>query len=155
MGNEGDEKEPRRFMTGTREFPQQPVVAVGGVVIHENRVLLVQRANAPAKGMWAIPGGQVRLGESLEEAVRREVLEECGVRVEPVEPVLVFDTIERTEEGTRFHYVIIDYAARYLSGRPRPGDDAAAAAWVSPAGLETLPVNDRTRRLLLSVFTFG
>jgi 8-oxo-dGTP diphosphatase len=142
-------------MGAGREYPGQPVVAVGGVVIHRNRVLLVQRANAPARGTWAIPGGRVRLGESLEDAVRREVFEECRVRVVPVEPVLVFDTIERTAQGTRFHYVIIDYVARFLSGRLRPGDDAAAAAWVSPAGLETLPVNDRTRRLLLSVFKFG
>jgi len=145
-------------MKARREYPRQPVVAVGGVVIHDNRVLLVKRANAPAKGMWAIPGGRVRLGETLEDAVRREVFEECGVRVEPVEPVLVFDTIEpleKTAAGPRFHYVIIDYVARYLSGQPRAGDDAAAAAWVTPAGLESLEVNDRTLRLLLTRFGFG
>jgi len=125
------------------------------VVFNEGRVLLVRRGKAPSKGLWAIPGGSVELGESLQEAAEREILEEAGIVVKAREPVCTFDVIERDDAGrVRFHYVIVDLAADYLDGDLRSGDDALEARWVSPGELETLTVNERTRRLLERQFQF-
>jgi len=137
------------------EYPHCPKVAVGAVVFNEGRVLLVRRGKAPSKGLWAIPGGSVELGESLQEAAEREILEEAGIVVKAREPVCTFDVIERDDAGrVRFHYVIVDLAADYLDGDLRSGDDALEARWVSPGELETLTVNERTRRLLERQFQF-
>src|SRR6185436_6793024 len=89
--------------------PQQPVVGVGAVVFDGDRVLLVKRGKEPLRGRWLIPGGTVELGETLTDAVVREVREETGLIVRPSEVVLVFDRIDRDETGVRYHYVIVDY----------------------------------------------
>jgi ADP-ribose pyrophosphatase len=137
-------------------YPDAPRAAVGAVVIHENRVLLVKRGRAPAKDSWAIPGGSVHLGETLQSAAEREVLEETGVTVRAGDPVFTFDAIDRDETGgVRFHYIIVDLVAEYLAGDPRPGDDAADARWIAPGELASLPVNRVTRRLLADRFGFG
>ena len=142
--------------TPTGKYPDVPQPAVGAVVFRNGRVLLVKRGNAPAQGMWAIPGGRVHLGETLTAAAEREVLEETGVVIQAGDPVFVFDVIERDEAGrVYFHYVIVDLAADYLSGEPLAGDDAAAADWISESQLSRLPVNPATRRLLAEKFNFG
>lgn len=139
-----------------KQYPDAPRAAVGAVVIHENRVLLVQRGRPPAKGDWAIPGGSVRLGETLQAAAEREVLEETGVTVRAGDPVFTFDAIDRDNAGrVRFHYVIVDLAAEYVEGAPRPGDDAADARWIGPDEMDALTVNRVTRRLLADRFGFG
>jgi ADP-ribose pyrophosphatase len=131
-------------------------VAVGAVVIHQNRVLLVKRGRPPARDDWAIPGGSVHLGETLRSAAEREVLEETGVTVRAGDPVFTFDAVDRDDAGrVRFHYVIVDLAADYVAGEPRPGDDAADARWVGPEELDRLAVNRVTRRLLANQFSFG
>jgi len=112
-----------------REYPSQPVVGVGGGVLREDRVLLVRRKREPAAGLWSIPGGVVRLGETLEEACRREVLEETGLEVEPVRPVWAFDLIERDGSGVRFHYVVVDLLCVPVGGSLRPGGDAKEVRW--------------------------
>ncbi len=138
------------------DYPKYPRVAVGAVVFKDEKVLLVKRGNAPAKGKWAIPGGRVNLGETLQEAVRREIIEETGITVDPGKPILVFDPIIRDEEGRIvFHYVIIDYEARYVSGEIQPGDDAEDVRWVSRQQLRTIDVNSRTKELLMSQYGFG
>jgi len=111
------------------------VVGVGGVVIHEGRVLLIRRGKEPLRGRWVIPGGTVELGETLEEALVREMREETGLEVKPRDVLLVFDRIERTEGAVRYHYVIVDYLCEYVSGRVRAGSDAEAAALATPAEL--------------------
>lgn len=137
-------------------YPATPRPAVGAVVFRDRRVLLVKRGKAPARGVWAIPGGSVKLGETLQAAAEREILEETGVVIRAGEPVLVFDVIQRDENrNVRFHYVIVDLAADYLSGDPRPGDDAVAARWISEAELANLDVNPATRRLLSEKYGFG
>ncbi|MCG6894971.1 MAG: HAD hydrolase-like protein [Desulfobacteraceae bacterium] len=137
-------------------YPVQARAAVGAVVIHGDRVLLVKRAKPPAQGVWAIPGGGIRLGESLQEAAEREILEETGVVVRAGEPVFAFDAVERDDSGAvRYHYVIVDLEAAYAEGTPRAGDDASAARWVSRAELASLDVNPRTRHLLAERFGFG
>jgi 8-oxo-dGTP diphosphatase len=119
--------------------PTAPVVGVGGVVVRDGRVLLVRRGKEPLYGRWTVPGGTVELGETLEEAVVREMEEETGLRVEPVEVLTVFDRIEREGERVTYHYVIVDYRCRWRSGEPRAASDALDVAWASA---EELPGYD-------------
>ena len=137
-------------------FPQRPVVAVGAVVFRDGRVLLVRRGQPPSENLWAIPGGKVSLGETLQAAAEREILEETGVVIRALEPVYTFDHLERDEAGRiRFHYVIVDLRAEYKSGKIRSGDDAREARWVSPGEIADLRVSTRTRDLLRRQFRFG
>ena len=143
-------------MADDGSFPERPRVAVGAVVFKDQRVLLVQRGKPPSAGTWAIPGGSVRLGETLCQAAEREVLEETGVHIRAGEPVLTFETIESTPDGrVRFHYVIVDLAAEHLGGAPQAASDADEARWVSAADLQRLNVNRKTRELLKDRFDFG
>lgn len=128
-----------------REYPDHPQVGVGALVIRDGRVLLVRRGRPPANDVWAIPGGRLELGETLQQAAEREVFEETGVTIRAGQPFYTFDTIIRDEQGrVRFHYVIVDLLAEYVSGEARPGDDARDAAWLSLADLEGLPTHPAT-----------
>jgi 8-oxo-dGTP diphosphatase len=130
-----------------------PRVGVGAIVRHGDAVLLVQRGQPPYQGEWAVPGGKLRLGETLAEAAEREVFEETGVRIRTGAAVYHFEHIERAEDGrvTR-HLVVIDLAGEFIAGEPCAGDDAAAAAWVRLDRLASLPVNAITRRALAALF---
>jgi 8-oxo-dGTP diphosphatase len=119
--------------------PAAPVVGVGGVVVRDGRVLLVRRGKEPLYGRWTVPGGTVELGETLEEAVIREMEEETGLRVEPVEVLTVFDRIDRDGERVRHHHVIVDYFCRWRSGEAGAASDALEVAWASA---EELPRYD-------------
>ena len=136
-------------------YPRLPRVAVGAFVFKAGRILLVRRGQPPAEGSWAVPGGSVLLGESLTDAAEREVLEETGVVVKAREVVTTFDHIERDAAGrVRFHYVIVDLRADYLSGRVRAGGDAADARWVAASELPLMQVNRWTAVLLDTRFGF-
>jgi 8-oxo-dGTP diphosphatase len=135
-----------------REYPDQPVVGVGAVVIKGGKVLLVKRGIAPSKGMWAIPGGSLKLGETLQEGAEREILEETGVVVKAGNPFYSFDFFERDDDGRiRFHYVIVDMMADYVSGDVQGADDALEARWVSPEELNDLVVSKNTINILESM----
>ncbi len=139
-----------------RGYPDVPRVAVGAIVFCDNRVLLVRRGRPPADGQWAIPGGAVELGESLAQAAEREIHEETGIRIAAQEPIYVFDMIERDPDGrVRFHYVIVDLAARYLGGELHAGDDAAEARWVAAGEMKGLEISPPTRQLLARQYAFG
>ena len=140
-----------RIVAMNTTFPQ---VAVGAVVMKDNKVLLVKRKNPPAQGMWALPGGRVHAGESLEEAVEREIREETGIHVQVGPVVHVFDVIERNDDDLSVHYVIIDYRAEYMSGDLSAGDDALEVGWVSKDEIGERAVNDSTRLLLKQKFGF-
>jgi 8-oxo-dGTP diphosphatase len=143
-------------LSDSTRYPERPRVAVGAVVFKEGAVLLVQRGQAPAEGSWAIPGGGVRLGETLQQAAEREILEETGVVIRAAAPVYTFDVIERDAEGrVRFHYVIVDLAAEYVAGTPRPASDAVDARWVSVDELRRRKVSPETIGLLKDRFGFG
>ena len=139
-----------------REYPARPALAVGAVVFKDNRVLLVKRGNPPARGLWAIPGGSVELGETLKTAAEREVLEETGIIIKAGEPIFSFEFIHRDDKDqVRFHYYIVDLAASYISGDPTAGDDALDVGWISKDGLGRLNVNPSTLKLLHQTFNFG
>lgn len=140
----------------SRMYPDHPRVGVGAVVFKQDKVLLVLRGRPPAEGVWAIPGGRLRLGETLKEAAEREIEEETGIVIRAGGPVFTFDAIVRDTDGkVRFHYVIVDLAAEYVRGTPAGGDDALDARWVSAAEMAALDVNPTTRELLKSRFNFG
>jgi ADP-ribose pyrophosphatase YjhB (NUDIX family) len=116
-----------------REFPDAPLVGVGAVIVDDGRVLLVRRGSEPLKGHWTLPGGLLELGEPLLDGVVREVREETGLTVEPVELVELVDRIHREEERVRYHYVIADYLCRVAGGVLRAASDADAVRWVERA----------------------
>lgn len=121
-----------------REYPEAPIVGVGAVVIEGARVLLVRRGNAPLKGEWSLPGGALELGETLQQGVVREVLEETGLVVEPAAMIEVLDRITRDEASGRihYHYVLIDFVCRVTGGTLLSGSDADEARWVGREELQ-------------------
>ena len=135
----------------TNNQQQIPRIGVGGLIINQNKVLLVKRAAPPAKGLWALPGGKLQWGETLEQAVEREVLEETGLTVKAKEIIYTFNHITHNKNGEiQFHYVIIDLLAHpcHPHTTPIPGDDAADARWLTLADLKTLPVSKPTLKLI-------
>lgn len=141
--------------SGPKEYPVRPALAVGAVVFKDNRVLLVKRGNPPARGVWAIPGGSVELGETLQKAAEREIFEETGIVIKAGEPIFSFESIHRDDKDrVRFHYYIVDLAASYISGEPTPGDDALDVGWFSREALGRLNVNPPTLKLLDQTLNF-
>jgi len=137
------------------EYPERPRVAVGTVVVRDDAVLLVKRKHPPNQGLWAIPGGTVELGETLQEAAERELLEETGVVARAERPIYVFDTIRRdAAQRVRYHYVIADVLARYLAGEPEARDDALEARWVRASELDAMEVSESTLELLRETLGF-
>jgi ADP-ribose pyrophosphatase YjhB (NUDIX family) len=130
------------------EFPGQPVVGVGAVVVKGGKALIVKRAHEPRKGEWSLPGGRVELGETLVDAVRREIKEETGLDVDVGPIVEVFDRVHRAGDRVRYHFVIVDYLCTWVAGELRAADDAEDAAWVSAEEVEAYGVNAHAARVL-------
>jgi 8-oxo-dGTP diphosphatase len=130
----------------SRQYPKKPVVGVGAVILDGDKILLEQRKNEPSKGKWSVPGGLVELGESLEDAVVREVKEETGLDV--YEPRLV-DVVNYVSYGERgaviYHYVIVDYLVTVMRGKPKAASDAAALKWVPFNELEQYDLTESFR----------
>lgn len=116
-----------------REYPANPIIGVGGVIVHQGRVLLVRRGRPPLMGEWSIPGGALETGETLLEALRREMREETGLEVRPVTLLEVLDRIIRDEQGrARYHYVLIDYLCTVEDPQACAASDALECRWVEP-----------------------
>jgi 8-oxo-dGTP diphosphatase len=132
-----------------RLYPARPLVGVGAVVWDGRRVLLERRGRPPAQGTWSLPGGLIEVGETAEEAVRREVIEECGIEV-TVGPVLgLFEPIHRDQDGrVRYHFVVVDFLAHYRSGELRTGDDAADLCWVPAEEIDRFSLMPATRSMI-------
>jgi 8-oxo-dGTP diphosphatase len=128
-------------------------LGVGALIIEEGRILLVERGREPLKGWWSLPGGVVETGESLEQALRREVREETGLEVEIVCLLEVFERIMRDDAGaTEYHYVLMDYLCRPAGGVLGAADDASRVAWVAEAGLGELRITEGTPDVIAKAF---
>ena len=122
-----------------RKYPDRPLVGVGAVVFSNDNVLLVRRGREPAYGLWSLPGGLVKLGETLEAAVRRELLEETGLHVKPVHLVACLDRVVKDAEGRiAYHYVLVDFLCEAVDGQLRPGSDVIACAFFALEALHGL-----------------
>jgi 8-oxo-dGTP diphosphatase len=147
-------------MAGSREYPEKPVVGVGGIIIDGGRTLLIRRGSEPLRGEWSIPGGTLELGETLEEGVARELLEETSVHVRVLDLIEVFDRIylETTATGggdkkrPRFHYVIADYLCERISGEPHAGSDVTDVAFASEEELTKFSLTETATRILKKAF---
>lgn len=127
----------------SRAYPSRPVVAVGAIVVKAGKVLLVRRGREPSRGLWSLPGGAVKTGEGLGEAVVREVKEECGIDVKVEDVVEVLDRIQTDRDGrVRYHYVIVDFLASWRRGRLKAASDISEALWVDPRAIGRLSVTE-------------
>jgi len=132
-----------------REYPQQPLVGVGAIIVQDGRVLLIKRAKAPLLGEWSIPGGMLELGESLRQGAEREALEETGLVVRATDLLGVFDRIVPDEtKRTLYHYVLIDFLCDKISGNVLAAGDASDARWFTLADLSDLSLPGETLKVL-------
>jgi 8-oxo-dGTP diphosphatase len=132
-----------------REYPTRPFIGIGIVVIKENQVLLCQRGKPPGIGTWTLPGGAQELGETCEQAARRELLEECGLEVGDLHFCAHVDTIRRDPDGRiRFHYTILDFATRWVAGEPMAGSDVMSAEWAPMDALEPYDLWSEAHRII-------
>ena len=123
-----------------REYPAQPIVGVGALIVHDGRIILVRRGVDPGKGRWSIPGGAVNLGEKVRKAAVREAEEECGLNIEIAidRPMDVVDSTRKDEKGRlRYHYVLLQFLARPHGGKLKAGSDVLDAKWVPLEEVET------------------
>ena len=138
----------------SRSYPTTPLVGVGVVIINEKKqVVLVKRGNEPKKGLWAIPGGSVELGEQVSEAAIREVNEECNIDIELKDFLGVVDLILKDKDGkVQYHYILIDYLAKYTSGFLKAQTDVSEAEWYYQHQLEKLDIPEVTLKILEKAF---
>lgn len=147
-------------MGSSREFPERPIVGVGGVLIEGNRTLLIRRGTEPLLGQWSIPGGTLELGETLVEGVARELLEETGLVVKVLDLIEVFERINppdavRSQGGNgrpRFHFVIVDYLCERIGGEPRAGSDVTDLAFAREDELEKFQLTETATRVVRKAF---
>lgn len=136
-------------MNDTRQYPNRPIVGVGAVIVDDGKVVLIRRRYEPLKGHWSLPGGMVEIGETLEAALAREMLEETGLVVDVGPVIEVFDRITRDEQRrVRYHFVLIDYLCWPVSGELRAGSDVDAAVWADPRQLVTYELTDKATSVI-------
>ena len=132
-----------------RRYPERPYVGIGGIIVHEGRVVLVKRRFEPLAGQWSIPGGAVEVGETLEACLVREMSEETGFVVEVGPVVEVLDRITRDEEGrVLYHFVLIDYLCWPIGGELRAGSDVAEAALAEPSELAQYQLTEKATAVI-------
>jgi 8-oxo-dGTP diphosphatase len=132
-----------------RQYPERPIVGVGAVIVDGDRVLLIKRAHEPLKGEWSLPGGAVDVGETLEAALAREVLEETGLEVSVGPVVEVLDSVRRDADGrVEYHFVIIDYRCTVRSGTASASSDAADCRWLGVSQLDDYTLTPMTLKVI-------
>jgi mutator protein MutT len=136
-----------------RDYPDRPIVGVGAVIVENGRALVVRRGTEPLKGEWSIPGGVVELGETLRQAAAREAREETGLEVEPGVVLEVVDRIMRdAERKVQYHYVLVDFLCRRVSGEACPGADASELRWITPEELQSFSISDSAAAVIRKGF---
>ena len=130
-------------MADARSYPQRPFLAVSAAIVRDGKILVVRRARPPAHGVYTLPGGVVEVGETLVEAVAREIREETGMTIEPVTLAGFRETVVRdAQDRVELHFVILCFAARWQAGEPVLNEELSEAHWIDPAelaGLNTTP----------------
>jgi ADP-ribose pyrophosphatase YjhB (NUDIX family) len=133
----------------SREYPSHPLVGIGVAVLRPGAVLLARRGRPPNLGAWSLPGGAQELGETAEQAARRELAEETGLSVGPLLLAANVDSIHRDPDGrVRYHYTILDFAARWDGGEPVAGGDITDVAWAPFDGLDDFDLWSEARRVI-------
>ena len=136
----------------SRQYPPRPITGVAGIILDGDRILLSMRGKPPSKGKWGLPGGAVEVGETVKEALIREVLEETGVTVRPIRLITFLDSIHRDDDGgVRYHYVLFEYLCEYASGEVSPSSDAPDARWVKFSELDSVDIMPSTKRFIEKV----
>jgi len=135
-------------MTIKREYPETPLIGVGAIIVENGRVVLVKRGHPPLLGEWSIPGGVLEVGEMLREAAIREAQEETGLSVEAGEILGVYDRILREGNRLQYHYVLIDFLCRRVSGEIRPGSDADEVRWFKRGEIDALNLAPETAEVV-------
>lgn len=137
-------------MQSDREYPPRPMVGVAALILDGGRVLLVKRKNPPNEGLWSLPGGLVEIGESLEEALSRELMEELNIRVKIGNLFEVANAVQLNAEGkARYHFVIIDYLARPVDRKVRLNPESTASGWFTMEEVKGLDMSEGTRAVVL------
>jgi 8-oxo-dGTP diphosphatase len=140
-------------VTVQREYPERPLVGVGGVVIADGRALLIRRGGPPLQGEWSIPGGLLDLGETLEQGVRRELAEETGLEVRVLDLIEVFERVFPDDDGrTKYHFVILDYLCEAVSGEARAASDVTDVAWAREDELASYSLTPTATRVIKRAF---
>lgn len=135
-------------------YPERPHVGIGVALLRGEEVLLIRRGKPPGQGSWSLPGGRQELGETAQDTARRELREETGLECGPLTLVGHVDSIHRDADGRiQFHYTILDFAARYVGGEAKPGDDASDIAWVRVDQFDDYALWDEARRIILKAFS--
>ena len=154
-------------MSSWREYPERPIVGIGGVVIEGGRALLIRRGNEPLMGQWSIPGGTLELGETLREGAARELTEETGLEVKVIEMIEVFERINfgRGADETwttieerrrpRFHFIIVDFLCERISGMPVAGGDVTDVVWADEHDLERFALTPTATRVIRKAFSMA
>ena len=143
-------------MNDTRQYPERPIVGVGAVIVDDGKVVLVKRKYEPLKGQWSLPGGMVEIGETLETALAREMLEETALRVDVGPVIEVFDRIMHDEERrVRYHFVLIDYLCWPVGGSLQAGSDVEEAIWAEPATLDDYALTDKATSVIARGLTLA
>jgi len=147
-------------MASPREYPERPIVGVGGVLIENGKALLIRRGSEPLLGQWSIPGGTLELGETIVEGVARELLEETGITVKVLDLIEVFERINpysppesrEVAPRPRFHFVIVDYLCEKISGEAKSGGDATDVVYVAEEDLPEYQLTEAATRVLRKAF---
>ena len=154
-------------MSTWREYPEKPIVGIGGVVIEASKTLLIRRGTEPLMGQWSIPGGTLELGETLAEGAARELKEETGLEVRVLDMIEVFErinfgrgadetwTTREERRRPRFHFVIVDYLCERISGAAVAGGDVTEVAWASEDQLEKFALTPTATRVIRKAFSMA
>jgi ADP-ribose pyrophosphatase YjhB (NUDIX family) len=137
----------------TRSYPDRPYLAVSAAIIRDGHVLLTRRARGPALGVWTLPGGVVEAGETLTEALIREVAEETGITIEPVTVAGHREVLARDDRGrVSRHFVILCFASRWIAGEPRLNEELSEARWLRPSELSGLNTTEGLAGIIAQAF---
>jgi ADP-ribose pyrophosphatase YjhB (NUDIX family) len=138
-------------MPETRSYPQRPLLAVSAAIFRNEEILVVRRARGPALNLYSLPGGLVETGETLSEAVVREVREETALEIEPLGLAGHREIIKRDQQGEiETHFVILCFAARWVSGEPKLNGELSDARWIGPSELKSLATTEGLAQIVES-----